>query len=212
MIPRTIHRIWVGGWLPKELEGYGQTWKELHPEWTFPLWTEESLTWLQNSELFANAAKIAPNNIGQFRADVARYEILYRFGGVYIDCDFECRKPIDELIENVEAFAAWEQQDVWVNNAILGAGPGHPFFARLIEDLPHSVRQHQGKRPNVMSGPQYLTKLYKQDPMGLHVFDQKLFYPYSWDQLDRVSEDFPDAYGIHHWQNQRARRARRADH
>jgi hypothetical protein len=63
--------------------------------------------------------------------------------------------------------------------------------------------QHRGARPNVMSGPQYLTKLWRKDPQGLTVFPQRFFFPYQHDELERGNESFPDAYAVHHWANQR---------
>ena len=35
------------------------------------------------------------DNIG-FKSDIARYEILYKYGGIYIDTDFECLKKIPD--------------------------------------------------------------------------------------------------------------------
>ena len=35
------------------------------------------------------------------KSDIFRYEILYRFGGVYVDTDFECIKPFECFAQNV---------------------------------------------------------------------------------------------------------------
>ena len=35
------------------------------------------------------------------RADVLRYEILRRHGGVYVDVDVECLRPLDDLLTGV---------------------------------------------------------------------------------------------------------------
>jgi mannosyltransferase OCH1-like enzyme len=34
------------------------------------------------------------------KTDILRFEILYQFGGLHKDTDFECLKPIDDLIIN----------------------------------------------------------------------------------------------------------------
>lgn len=192
--------------MPDHLAAYIASWTRVHPGSSHKVWTENDLTWLTNQALFDNA-EAHTASVGQFRADIARYEILYRYGGVYVDCDFEARKPIDELLRGVDCFAAWETDDQWVNNAILGSVPGHPFLAELIRRLPASVRRHRGKRPNVMTGPQYLTPIARRH--AVTIFPAEMFYPYRFDELDREREAFPDAYAVHHWHNARSRQHQR---
>jgi mannosyltransferase OCH1-like enzyme len=202
MIPKVLHHIWIGGPLPEHLDGYVDTWRDHHPGWDHIMWS--NFDWLQNQYFYDHADEITPH-VGQFRADLARYEILHRHGGVYVDCDFECRRPLDELIDRLDAFAAWETDDVWVNNAIIGARAGHGALARVILSIPMNVALNRGKRPNVMTGPQLLTPIWRRSTAT--TFPSALFYPYRWDELDRRDEDFPDAYAVHHWENARKRAA-----
>ena len=192
--------------MPEEFQRYGEQIAELHPGWELIEWGARALPELANQSLYDRAEAIAPENTGQFRADIARLELLYMFGGVYLDCDMEPRKPLDPLLESVGLFAAWETDDVWINNAIMGAPPADPFIGALILGLGSSVRKHQGARPNVMSGPQYLTRMYRNFKPKMTLFPSKLFYPYGFSELDREGEDFPDAYLVHKWANKRSAR------
>lgn len=203
MIPPLIHRVWVGPPMPDRLVAYGRTWEDHHSAWHHKLWTEDNLPPLRNQALYDDAHRIAPDHVGQFRADVVRYELLEQFGGVYVDADFECRKPLDPLLEGVECFAAWEVPNRWINNAILGAVPGHPLMDMLIRRLPVNVRRRRGARPNKLSGPQFLTPIARQ--FDVTVFDKELFYPFLWDEIgtDRDHSDHPDAYAVHHWNHKR---------
>jgi len=117
---------------------------------------------LKNQALYDAAEAHAPKNIGQFKADVLRYELLLYRGGVYVDADFECRKALDSLLVGVDCFAAWETDRHWVNNAIMGAVPGEPFFQMLVEGLPANVATMRGRSPNVMTGPQFVTQTYRR--------------------------------------------------
>jgi len=202
MIPRVFHSIWVGGPIPDHLARYLATWLKVHPGWDHRIWGDDDLDWLENQDLydFAEACTRYP---GQFRADVARYEILHRYGGVYVDCDFEARSPIDDLLYDVDCFAAWETDDVWINNAIMGATPGHPLMADLIAGLPANVKANRGKRPNIQTGPQYLTPLMR-DRDDVTLFASSQFYPFRWDQLERREDHFPEAYAVHHWERKSA--------
>lgn len=214
MIPRFLHQIWIGpDPIPEQYEPYTRTWQDLHPGWEYRLWTEDNLPVMRNRALFDRAEDLVPApNVQQFRADVLRYEVLWSFGGVYIDIDFECLSNIEHLIEDLEVFAAWEAQGQWVNNAIMGAEPGLSFIDRIITGLEASAEHHKGQRPNISTGPQYLTKLHRRYPGALTVLPQHLFYPYSYADVGTPRErgPFPDAVAVHHWANRRRTLARGA--
>jgi mannosyltransferase OCH1-like enzyme len=214
VIPRVLHQIWIGpDPIPEQYESYTRTWQDLHPGWEYRLWTEDNLPVMRNRALFDRAEDLVPApNVQQFRADVLRYEVLWSFGGVYIDIDFECLSNIEHLIEDLEVFAAWEAQGKWVNNAIMGAEPGLSFIDRIITGLEASAEHHKGQRPNISTGPQYLTKLHRRYPGALTVLDQHLFYPYSYADVGTPREHgpFPNAVAIHHWANRRRTLARGA--
>ena len=199
MIPRLLHFVWVGPPMPDTFAHYIAGWRSLHPDWTVKVWGDDDLTWLTNQALYDRAGIVAGDHAGQLRSDIARYEILHRHGGVYVDCDMEPRRPIDDLLD-AELFAAWETDDVWVNNAVMGSRPGHPLLAEMIQALPASVIRHRRKRPNHMTGPRFLTPLIR-DRADVTLLPSATFYPYRWDELDRRHDDHGDAYAVHHWNN-----------
>src|ERR1044071_4358605 len=98
-IPKLFHQIWIGSDLPDEFAHYMEGWKQNHPDWEHVLWTDLDVSTLKlkNRDLYNHAEEIAPRNVGQFRADLLRYELLFQFGGVYVDADFESLRPIDSL-------------------------------------------------------------------------------------------------------------------
>lgn len=198
---KLLHRIWIGGPEPAWTREFAATWER--PGWEVIQWDDDSIKTLfplHNQRLFDEAESIAPLNVGQFRTDVLRYEILFRYGGVYVDADFELLTTIDDL--DAPCWAAWETQDVWVNNAIMGAMKFHPFIWGLIEDLAGNVARNRGARPNVMSGPQFLTKSRDET---LTVYPEAWFYPYLWDNLN-YDGDYGEARAVHHWANRRRQR------
>lgn len=204
-VKRSFHRVWVGAPMPDIFVGFGEGWQRFHPEWEMCLWGELEIASLDlvNQKLYDEAEEITPKFAGQLRSDIVRYELLWRYGGVYIDTDYECLASIEPLLDGVECFAAWERQDETANNAILGAVPGHPFMKQLIDNLEESVRSRPGKRPSQVSGPRYLTRQLQQTDEDVTVFPEQWFYPYRCDELHRCNEEFSEAYAVHHWANQR---------
>jgi hypothetical protein len=207
MIPRVIHQIWVGGVVPERFEEGMRSWVEHHPAWTHQLWTDATdWRWLYNYALYRSAADLVPPDaVGQFKADLIRYELLYTFGGLYADIDTVCLRPMDDQLDGHDNWAAAED-DHWVGNTYLGAERGSQLMAALVSligpNLAHYKRQgRQLKyRPNRLSGPRYLTPIWNS--WGAHVADGKLFYPYSYSHVKRgsVPKDVPpETYAIHQW-------------
>jgi len=207
VIPKRLHQFWVGGPLPDTFRVFAEGWQRAHPGWKYQLWGEDDLPPLRNQDLYDRAGELCPGYEGQLRSDIVRYELLYRFGGIWVDTDFECLKPIDELVSEPGCFVAWVT-DEFVNNALMGATRQHRFIRRLIDGLPASIAAHPGAAPRVVSGPRYLTPMFRKhgEEDGVVALPKNLFYPYLWSELPRRSERFPNAYAVHHWANRRRER------
>lgn len=184
--------------MPDLYRHFIESWRSLHPRWEFRWWDESNLPPLQNWELWEAAPRIAPRAVEQFRSDVARYELLQRFGGVWVDVDFRCQKPIDVFMGR-----PWVVRHArrFVANGIIGVPPDHPAMAEAIENLPAIVERHPGRANTWLSGPRYFTPIaHRHD---FRILPGEWFLPYEWNELERGDEDFPDAWAVHHWNNQR---------
>lgn len=195
--------------MPDHLHHCTTTWGEHHPEWQHRLWDLDDILALnpRNEALIHQAHELAPEwGYGQFVSDVARLEILHEVGGLYADCDWYVLRNIEPLIGDAELFAAWEKQDAWIANGLMGAVPGHPFIRALIANLPDSVRARKGQRPARTSGPQYLTRMYKKHQPEMTIIDQDKVFPYSYSDLGTPKAQPPwseGTYAVHRWENQR---------
>lgn len=209
MIPKVIHQIWLGSELPDHLQVYVNSWRDTHPDWVFKWWTEKNLPELPvDIRLLYNSAGALYQDRRkyQFQSDLLRYVILERKGGVYVDTDFECLRPIDDLLD-CAGFLSWEDQDRWLCNAIIGCEPHSPFMRVVIDGLMMNVANGSPQdSPAKLTGPQYLTRKFEQQkPEGWITYPQDMFYPYSWRELYKGRLTFLDAYAVHHWENRRVR-------
>jgi len=206
MIPQIIHQIWVGGPMPMHLLEKREVWRQTHPEWEHKLWTEREIDeiGLQNRALYDQTEKLVPRDaVEQFRSDIVRYEVLALYGGFYADADTLPLRSIDEALEGRTVFAAAEDRN-WIGNTYLGSVPGHPLFQTLIARLPGNVQRHRGKRPNWLSGPRFLTPIWRQ--FAGHVAESRLFYPYSYNHVKTgtVPDQFDsDVFCVHSWNHTR---------
>ncbi len=202
-IPKIIHQTWKDGPLPGHFQRYAKTWKENHPEWEYRLWRDSDLQWMRNREIFDKAALYVPSHaVGQFKSDLARYEILLNHGGFYCDLDTECLRPIDDVLFALEEWACMEDPH-WVGQAYLAARPDHPVMRDLVESLKQHVADPalKGKWASYLSGPRYLTPIWQRhgcytDP------NTPDWYPISYTQVGRnvVAKPMsPSVFAVHWW-------------
>lgn len=205
-IPKIMHHIWVGSPMPDHLAANRDAWAKMHPDWDMKLWTEREIDeiGLQNRALYDQAEKIVPRDaVEQFRADIVRYEVLALYGGFYCDVDTRPLQSIEPSLIGRNEFAAAEDRN-WIGNTYIGAIPGHPIMRTLVTNLPRNVHRMRGMRPNKMSGPQYLTPIWRTH--GGYVAPTAQFYPYSYTDVKRGT--VPDTFGpkvvaAHTWDHTR---------
>ncbi len=203
-MPKIIHQIWLGSKFPQKFERWQETWIEKHPEWEYKLWLDEDIAelGLENIELFKRS-----KNWGQ-KADIARYEILYRFGGMYVDVDFECVMPFDELFHRY-SFISGISSGVSLfesNNALIAAAPGHPIMRACIDNMTLASKYTQ-LIANVVNttGPGYFTEqiMALEPEMGddMIVLPCSYFYPLGLGDGEPPRHTYLkyESFGIHHW-------------
>jgi len=190
VIPRVFHQIWLGeDTFPYERER--ETWRRHHPSWEHRLWTEADVP--GDLEL-----REAANRLRQpaERADILRLELLHRHGGMYLDADFECLKPIDPLLENVTCCLGLLDSGR-VSNAVIGAEPGHPLLARAMAEV--RPRATYGPVDREGTGPLLLERLRHELP-DVTLFEPNTFYATEREQAEYAfhlsARSWKDAAGL----------------
>jgi len=206
MIPKIIHQIWIGKKpMSNECWGFIDQWKHMYPDYRHIFWnTEIGIIPQSKYNYFTSEYPIA------LQADILRYEIILRFGGIYVDVDTEPLKKLENSVLDCKFFSG-EQPNGQINIAIFGAEP----YSELMKDVCASVDSNITDKLNggckmeyvdQLTGPEFFTR--KCNPYlktsGYHFYAPKYFYPYNFDEMHRRHEDFkttsPEAYSVHHWQ------------
>lgn len=202
LIPKKIHQIWLGSPLPEEYAVYAQTFKQLHPGWEYKLWTDADLAVypLKNRDLFERAI-----NYGE-KADIARYEILYNEGGVYVDTDYECLKPLDVLHHCYEFYIGIQPLDtavVQLGIGLIGSKPRHMLLKQAIEQL--RIQSTKTKQIVWKTGPLFFTKIFCEVAPALTgpiiALPASYLYPRAYYQKKEEQNIWkkPESFAVHHW-------------
>ena len=208
MIPRIIHRVWVGGPIPDDYAAAGDEWARLNPTWTVKLWDDSAIAkfGLRNRHVYDAAERIATgSDVWRLRSDIARAEILARHGGIYADCDFEPVKAIpDALLAGVNCFAVEEKPGLMANGFI-GCTVNHPAMGVYVDAIgATTVTGGDQRRVWELTGPGLLTAMWRaRDDVDL--LPTRLFYPYHHHDLGRNLHIGADVIAHHTWGSARRR-------
>ena len=167
-IPKKIHQIWLGPKpIPKLYKEYTKTWQALHPDWEYKLWREEDIaSWdFASKDLFNKASSY------QEKADILRYEILYKHGGLYVDMDYKAFKNFDELHHLYYFYASIEpmnpgDSNIYISNAIIGSRSDNI----ILKDALERIRKHwDSAESNFREEAKHKTKEKKGDIIYLAI-------------------------------------------
>lgn len=134
-ISRILHFIWVGDENQRP-DNCIDTWRRHNPDWGIKVWG--------NADLFGRpwhngrAMQSMWNREKCGVADLMRYEILYNEGGVTMDADSICVRPLPDWLLDVEAFSVWENEIArpgLLAVGVMAAKAANPFFRYIIDDI-----------------------------------------------------------------------------
>lgn len=221
-IPRIIHQVWESenDIIPDYFKLFSQTWKEFNPDWIYRLWSKKTI-----ENFFKNFYPDFFDFYSGYRYDVQRWDairyfILYHFGGLYADMDYECLESVDNLLENKQCCFGMEPEshskvfslDFVIGNSFMATVPNHPFFKTVIDYLPVATSNARDKMRYVLetTGPHMLTHVYgnysaKED---IYLIPQELIAPLDIYEVRQVKlglnteilePKIQKAYGIHYF-------------
>jgi len=182
-IPKIIHHTWKTKDIPYDVfkQEWVDSWRHTHPDWEYKLWTDEDNINLikEHYPWFLETYEGYDQNIK--RADAIRYFILYHYGGMYVDLDFECLKSIEPLIKNVKCGVCIEPKqnrkediDHFVCNAFMVSARYHRFWHEVHKEMIEDSKtgKYKSKDAVTETGPKLLTRVLKRYK-SITIFDNE---------------------------------------
>jgi|JI10StandDraft_1071094.scaffolds.fasta_scaffold334730_2 mannosyltransferase OCH1-like enzyme len=230
-IPLILHQIWWQGRdkVPKDYPNHSQSWINLNPTFKYMFWDERNITQLVKE--FPSHIQQAFNGLPHMiqKIDMAKFLILHKHGGLYVDMDSECLKPVQELLTssqvvlvqiNVNMLAKFlgygRLTGDMLQNGIMAGTRQHPFWMYCIkclmeEDKTQRVLETRLKYIFRTTGPGLLTRAYNSAKLngqaaGIKMLPHELVDSVSYCDYEvykcatqNCAKRFPNAYSIHHF-------------
>ncbi|QUF83025.1 glycosyl transferase [Clostridium butyricum] len=203
MIKKTIHYCWFGkGTKPEKVHKCINSWKKFCPDFEIIEWNEENFD--ININLYVKQAYEVKKYA--FVSDYARFWILDKFGGVYLDTDVELIKPIYEFLQ-YNVFAGFEDELNINPGLIIGAEKSHPFLKEILNDYTGEKFLLEDGKYNLYTIVQRTTKTLKSHGILLNgdsqlvgdimIFSKEYFCPK--DYISGYINITKNTVSIHHY-------------
>ncbi|GHT58791.1 hypothetical protein AGMMS50239_04050 [Bacteroidia bacterium] len=223
-IPRIIHQVYEDpAGPPDHLIQVSETWKACHPDWEYRFWDKQAIEEFMQAEFpeYIPAYNAFPFPV--LRWDAIRCFILYHYGGLYADMDYECFEPMDSLLGDSTCCLGMEpddnailhNRDMIIGNALMASVPGHDFFKVIIDEMftdKNGLIDVRYKGLYVMegTGPFMFTRIYKnyREKETVTLLPAELVAPLTVDEtrkiiLGNATKDIEDkvekAFALHYF-------------
>lgn len=169
-IPKKIYQTWKTHYMDTEMLNTVLSIREKNPEYEYKLFDDnEMYEYIKNN--FDKDVLEAYDNLipGAFKADLFRYCVLYKEGGVYIDCKMIAVMPLRELIDCEDELILVDDDFYFkknnlkgIYNAFMCSIPNHPIYREAIEAIvENSKKLYYPSSAFEVTGPGLLYKIYQ---------------------------------------------------
>jgi mannosyltransferase OCH1-like enzyme len=162
VIPLNIFQTWHTKKLPPLMQSTINKIKTNNPAFTYYLFDDKDchdfIKKNFDNNVVAAFEKLIP---GAYKADLWRYCVLYKLGGIYLDIKYE---PVNDfkLISLTEK-EHWvlDMDGVGIYNALMVSKPGNPILLKAIYEIVDNVKiKYYGNSPLSPTGPLLLAKYF----------------------------------------------------
>ena len=229
-IPKKIHQIWFGDRDYRTLYNpeWIDSWSEFNPEYEYKVHTEKDAN--EVFQKYPEYLKIFEKLWGKrnikfaLRSDFYRCLLMYEFGGIYVDMDFECYKSIDPLLleyENEVILGRLGNKMDWKHsfpNSMLISKPKANFWIHMLnmiveKDIPKKIGRMAVEH---ITGPVALKEAFDTYKFQSEIscVPSKYLYPMNWRKrrgvvykhnivkkmnLEDRRKEFPEAFAGTYW-------------
>lgn len=128
-IPKIIHYCWFGRKpMPKRNQECIESWKKYCPDYQIVEWNED------NYDLRKNRYMKQAYEAGKYGyvPDYARIDLLYTYGGIYMDTDVELVRSLDDLL-CLNAYTSFEEYPTINFGGGSGSEKGFPLLKEILD-------------------------------------------------------------------------------
>ena len=205
-----MHQIWVGNEpIPKDYKIMQQSFLKTNKDWKYRFWDDKTI---DGENLSVSSIYNQVNN-PILKADIARYEIVYKYGGYYSDMDFLFIKSFNPLTSGSFACTLAPSKKIdggEIYNGLFGSEKGHGLLKTVIDSLSKTCGPLNLGTLFNNYGTYFFTRIISENINNYdncNIYDHEMFYPMPAALRDTTEGGyrgakryvFSESYAIHTW-------------
>jgi mannosyltransferase OCH1-like enzyme len=180
-IPKKIFQTWHTNELPPLMKQCTQKLREDNPEFEYYLYNDQECRKFIEDNYDKSIVEAYDILIpGAFKADLWRYCVLYKYGGIYLDIKYQCENGF-KLIHLLEDTSTWvkENDNRVVYTGLLVCEPNNKKMWNCIQQIVKNVKnKYYGRECTSPTGPDLFEKYfteYEKNKIHFYYYDE--YYP-----------------------------------
>lgn len=140
-IPRIIWQTMKSNMVPSLMKEYADSWINLNPEYEYRFFDDADIIEFISLQFPHFLSAYQSIKYGASKADLWRYLMMYKHGGVYADMDCKCLQPMANWIDPEATFTTQIGINRDICQWLIITEPGNPIFLRAAEKSLENIQQ-----------------------------------------------------------------------
>ena len=149
-IPKIIWQTMKTNRVPVFMKNYADSWTELNPEYEYRFYDDDDIIDFIKTDFPDYLEGYKKIKYGASKADLWRYLVIYKYGGVYADIDCKCINPLRQWIDPEAAYVTQLGTNNDICQWLIISVPQNPIFLKAaqktLQNSEHksSIASHHG--------------------------------------------------------------------
>ncbi|HEY5370806.1 MAG TPA: glycosyltransferase [Hanamia sp.] len=144
-VPKIIWQTMKTNVVPVFMKTYADSWIDLNPEYEYRFCDDDDIIDFLKTDFPEYVDGYNKLKYGASKADLWRYLIMYKYGGVYADIDCKCIKPLREWIEPESAFVTQLGTNKDICQWLIISIPENPVFLNAAQKTLQNSKDNNHK-------------------------------------------------------------------
>lgn len=132
-IPRIIWQTMKTNLVPAPMKSYADSWIDLNPEYEYRFFDDNDIISFLKTDFPDYLEGYRKLKYGASKADLWRYLIIYKYGGIYADMDCRCITPLREWIDPNAAFVTQIGINIDICQWLIISVPNNLIFLKAAQ-------------------------------------------------------------------------------